>query len=410
MVTAPQPAPHSQAEGPRMVGRSERLPRHTAPYKRSWEAPSAWPLSPERLHPIFCGSGALLAEGEHLGVSTALLPTPSMKRLKKQWLEVLSIYQYVLRFVFLGPFFALVSCCLLLTSLWYLPVLYLVWLFLDWDTAQQGGRRYQWLKNCTVWKHLSDYFPIKLVDTVELPPDRNYVLVSHPHGVIAVGSFCNFATEGTGSSQQFPRLWFSLAMLNGLLYMPVYRDYFLSYGEFELSDSGLDFILSQPQLSQAVVIMVGGAHKALHAIPGEHCFTLQNRKGFVRLALRHGVSLVTVYSFGENDVFRVTAFAPDSWQHLFQLTIKKFVGISPCIFWGRGLFSAKSWGLVPLARPITTVGECPCPGKKAAISCACSRGPSPDCVPLSLQWAAPSRCPSARSPPRSRWTSITGCT
>ena len=46
--------------------------------------------------------GALLAEGVHLGLSTAPLSTPSMKTLNKQWLEVLSIYQYVLCFVFLG--------------------------------------------------------------------------------------------------------------------------------------------------------------------------------------------------------------------------------------------------------------------------------------------------------------------
>jgi 2-acylglycerol O-acyltransferase 3 len=46
-----------------------------------------------------------------------------------------------------------------------------------------------------------------------------------------------------------------------------------------------------------------------------------------------------MYSFGENDVFRVKAFAPASW---FQITFKKLVGISPCIFWGRGLFSSKS--------------------------------------------------------------------
>ena len=68
-------------------------------------------------------------------------------------------------------------------------------------------------------------------------------------------------------------------------------------------------------------------------------------------------SLVPVYSFGENDIFRVKVFAPDSWQRLFQVTIKRLLSFSPCIFWGHGLFSAKSWGLVPLARPITTVGE-----------------------------------------------------
>ena len=121
-------------------------------------------------------------------------------------------------------------------------------------------------------------------------------------------------------------------------------------------------------------------------------------------------SLVPVYSFGENDIFRVKVFAPDSWQRLFQVTIKRLLSFSPCIFWGCGLFSAKSWGLVPLARPITTVGECPCPGKKAAICCECSQGPPLTCVSLSLQWATPSQCPSVHSPPRSRWTTITRCT
>ncbi|KAG5195359.1 hypothetical protein MJG53_018291 [Ovis ammon polii x Ovis aries] len=84
--------------------------------------------------------------------------------------------------------------------------------------------------------------------------------------------------------------------------------------------------------------------------PREHYLTLWNRKGFVCLALRHGASLVPVYSFGENDIFRVKAFAPDSWQHHLQEVPGHFsLHLLP------RLFSAKSWGLVPLARPITTV-------------------------------------------------------
>ncbi|KAG5195358.1 hypothetical protein JEQ12_012647 [Ovis aries] len=275
-----------------------------------------------------------MAEGEHLGVSSTLPPTPSMKTLKKQWLEVLSTYQYVLCFCFLGLFFSLAGFLLLFTSLWYLSVLYLVWLFLDWDTPQQGGRRYQWLRNWTAWKHLSDYFPLKLVKTAELPPDRNYVLGSHPHGIMAVGTICNFATEGTGLSQVFPGLRFSLAVLNCLLYLPGHREYCLSCGACSVNRQSLDYVLSQSQLGRAVVILVGGANEALYAVPGEHCLTLRNRKGFVRLALRHGASLVPVYSFGENDIFRVKAFAPDSWQHLLQVTIKKLLSFCPCIFWG----------------------------------------------------------------------------
>lgn len=48
-----------------------------------------------------------------------------------------------------------------------------------------------------------------------------------------------------------------------------------------------DFILLQPQLGQAVVIQVGGAQKALYAIPGSTT-SLSGIKGFVCLALRHG--------------------------------------------------------------------------------------------------------------------------
>lgn len=76
-------------------------------------------------------------------------------------------------------------------------------------------------------------------------------------------------------------------------------------------------------------------------------------------------SLVPVYSFGENDIFHLKAFAPGSWQYLCQIAFKKLTGYSPCIFWGRGLFSANSWGLLPFARPITTVGECPSRGEES---------------------------------------------
>ena len=89
-------------------------------------------------------------------------------------------------------------------------------------------------------------------------------------------------------------------------------------------------------------------------------------------------SLVPVYSFGENDIFRVKAFAPDSWQHHLEEVPGHFsLHLLP------RLFSAKSWGLVPLARPITTVGKRPCPGEKANESCIGIRGRSPDlCSPV----------------------------
>uniref|UniRef100_A0A5F4VZH5 Acyltransferase n=1 Tax=Callithrix jacchus TaxID=9483 RepID=A0A5F4VZH5_CALJA len=344
-----------------------------------------------------------------MGVSTAPPPPTTSKTPRKQHLEAVGAYQYVLTFLFMGPFFSLLVFILLFTSLWPFSVLYLVWLYVDWDTPNQGGRRSEWMRNQAIWRQLRDYYPVKLVKTAELPPDRNYVLGAHPHGVMCTGFLCNFSTESNGFSQLFPGLQPWLAVLAGLFYVPVYRDYIMSFGLRPVSRQSLDFILSQPRLGQAVVIMVGGAHEALYSVPGKHCLTLRKRKGFVRLALRHGASLVPVYSFGENDIFRLKAFATGSWQHWCQLTFKKLMGFSPCIFWGRSLFSATSWGLLPFAVPITTVGECLPPGGRLPAA-AWASGTSCPHVSLSLQWAAPSLSPSASTPLRRKSVTITHST
>ncbi|XP_036621850.1 2-acylglycerol O-acyltransferase 3 [Trichosurus vulpecula] len=276
-----------------------------------------------------------------------------MKTLKKQRIEMLSVYQFVITYLFMGLFSSLLLLCLLFTPFWFLSVLYLVWLYLDWDTPDRGGRRFEWMRKCKVWEHFRDYYPIKLVKTAELPPDRNYVLASHPHGIMCAGTFCNFATEGNGFSRQFPGLRPFVAGLAGLFRLPVYREYLMSLGLCTVSRHSLDFLLSGPQLGQAVVILVGGAAESLHGVPGKHCLTLRNRQGFVRLALRHGASLVPVYSFGENEIFTQASFGRGSWQRSLQEAFKRYIGFAPCIFWGCGFFFP--WGLLPFPVPITTV-------------------------------------------------------
>ncbi|PKU41901.1 hypothetical protein llap_7792 [Limosa lapponica baueri] len=66
-----------------------------------------------------------------------------------------------------AAFLSLVAefCCgffviLILGNFWFLAVLYLLWLYLDWDTPCTGGRRYQWVRSWTVWKYFREYFPI----------------------------------------------------------------------------------------------------------------------------------------------------------------------------------------------------------------------------------------------------------
>uniref|UniRef100_K7GFN2 Acyltransferase n=1 Tax=Pelodiscus sinensis TaxID=13735 RepID=K7GFN2_PELSI len=276
-------------------------------------------------------------------------PSRMASALKKH-LELLSVVQWVLTFLFFGAFFTSLLLCLLFTRLWAsraISVLYFIWWVIDRDTPERASQSLSWGRCQTAQdgSSLSDYFPIKLVRTAALPPDRSYVLGSHPHGIMCAGAFKAFCTEGSGFSRLFPGLRPSLALLAGLFPLPVYREYMMSAGMCPVSRRSLDFLLSRP--GNAVVIVVGGASESLDCAPGQHRVTLQHRTGFVRLALQHGAALVPVYSFGENDIFQQLIFPPDSWLRRLQLRFKDLMGFAPCLYWGRGL--------LPFPSPITVV-------------------------------------------------------
>ncbi|XP_070810058.1 2-acylglycerol O-acyltransferase 3 isoform X1 [Pituophis catenifer annectens] len=287
------------------------------------------------------------------GASLSPRSQPEKMILRKQ-LEALSVLQWVLTFLFFGLFFTLLLIYLLFTSFWSLSVLYFVWWIMDLDTPMQGGRRNEQFRRWKVWELHRNYFPIKLVKTAELPPTRNYVLGSHPHGIICAGAFSAFCTEACGFSRAFPGLSSSLAVLAGLFYVPVYREYLMSSGMVPVSKKSLDFLLRAGP-GHAVVIVVGGATESLDCNPGEQRLHLSGRRGFVRLALQHGADLVPVFSFGENDIFRQIQFPEGSLLRRLQLHFKQLAGFAPCLFVGRSLFFSRCWGLLPQPSPITVV-------------------------------------------------------
>uniref|UniRef100_A0A4W5PW19 Monoacylglycerol O-acyltransferase 3a n=1 Tax=Hucho hucho TaxID=62062 RepID=A0A4W5PW19_9TELE len=108
-----------------------------------------------------------------------------------------------------------------------LGALYAGWLYLDRDTPTSGGRRSEWLRNWSVWKHFRDYFPLNLIKTVDLDPGSNYIFGFHPHGVLVAGGFGNFCTEASGFSSLFPGLTPYLLMLPFWFRVPFFRDYIM---------------------------------------------------------------------------------------------------------------------------------------------------------------------------------------
>uniref|UniRef100_A0A8C3C0H5 Acyltransferase n=1 Tax=Cairina moschata TaxID=8855 RepID=A0A8C3C0H5_CAIMO len=311
--TATPPLPHPSPLSLALLGggfwlRVGHPPAHPAPVGLG--PPPAWCLRTGVAtglllsHPVPAGSRASL-----LATLRTLLavPWPSQRDVRA-WLQLLAVLQWVLSFLLLGTVSLLLLVYLVFTSFWPISALYLAWVIFDWDTPEKGGRRLPCLRRWPVWRHFRDYFPVKLVKTHELSPSHNYIIGSHPHGILCVGAFCNFVTGSTGFAEMFPGIRPSLTTLAGNFRLPLFREYLMSGGLCPVTRRAIGYLLSKNGTGNAVAIVIGGAAESLSCRPGITTLILKNRKGFVRMALQHG-----------------------------------------------GLTSVRSRGFLPYARPITTV-------------------------------------------------------
>lgn len=103
-----------------------------------------------------------------------------------------------------------------------------------------------------------------------------------------------------------------------------------------------------------MVLIVGGAQEALYSRPDNYRVILKKRKGFVKIAIKTGAPLVPVITFGEVDLFDQSNNDPGTKIRAYQDFVKKWTGVAPAFFYGRG-FSENSFGFLPYRRPLTTV-------------------------------------------------------
>lgn len=289
-----------------------------------------------------------------LGIEFAPLWIPRDRRL-----QTIGALHYTYAFLFFGfGMLFLFMYLLIFTNYYFIPLCYLAWYFYDRPVSSRGGRRSNWVRSWTLFKWSAAYFPLKLIKTHDLHPSKNYILACHPHGVMCQSHFVNFASEGTGFGELFPGIKSYLSVLSGQFMFPIFREYFLLSGSVEVSRESIEWILTKEGTGNAVAIMIGGAVEALEAHPGSLKLKINARKGFCRMALKHGASLVPVYAFGENELFEQIPNPQGSLVRRFQNFLTHVLGFSPALFHGRGIFNY-SFGLLPFRKPVNTVVGAP---------------------------------------------------
>ncbi|KAJ3269446.1 Diacylglycerol O-acyltransferase 2 [Terramyces sp. JEL0728] len=216
-----------------------------------------------------------------------------------------------------------------------------------------GGRKIAWVRNWKMWSYMRDFFPMKLVKTADLDPSRNYVFGYHPHGIISLGAWVNFGTEANGFSNMFHGIDLRLLTLSSNFFAPFVRELLLSLGICSVTRQSCENILNSGP-GNSLMIVVGGAQEALYAFPGTNRVLLKNRFGFIKIALRHGASLVPVYGFGENDLWDQLPNPEGSLLYSFQMAFKKLTMVTPPALHGRGIFTY-NFGFLPYRRQVATV-------------------------------------------------------
>ena len=184
--------------------------------------------------------------------------------------------------------------------------------------------RFTLMRGLSVYKYFADYFPIKLIKTADLDPNQTYLMGSHPHGIICFGAFTAFGTDALGFREKFPGLFPRMLTLKHFYFIPGIREMLYSNGLCAASKKGMDALLKyeitatyyilqrfnkyflhdrrRPK-GTAAVLVVGGAREVIYVHEKEIQLILNSRKGFIKLALKHGRNLVPTFSFGENYVY-----------------------------------------------------------------------------------------------------------
>ena len=150
-----------------------------------------------------------------------------------------------------------------------------------------------------LWTLLSQYFSASVVTESPLDPSKQFIFCMFPHGAFSWNHFltmtdcCGFLSKiYTGPRRDL--------VASILFYIPGLRELCLFLGCVDASASTAVYNISK---GRSIFIYVGGEKEQLMTEPWKHKIYLSSRKGFIKLALQHGIPLVPMYCFGENECY-----------------------------------------------------------------------------------------------------------
>jgi len=134
-------------------------------------------------------------------------------------------------------------------------------------------------------------------------PDKQYVIAWHPHGAFTIAALYFFShfwsTNYPGGGDRF------VCVAPLLLRIPLLSEFLLLCHARSQDSKTFTALLSR---GASVAIQPGGIAEQVATDDHQEKVFFPPRLGFIRLAIKQGVPLLPVYAFGENQLYRTTAW------------------------------------------------------------------------------------------------------
>ncbi|GMF26019.1 unnamed protein product [Phytophthora fragariaefolia] len=142
------------------------------------------------------------------------------------------------------------------------------------------------------------YFSGTIIRMAPLDPEKQYVMSFHPHGIMPISVMWLQFTEQW--RKLFPNFYAHILTASILHQIPLARDVLHFYGSREVTRQAFAYTLKQ---KESVLLVPGGqAEMLMQQSAKNEVRVYTHHKGFIRLAIEHGVPLVPVLSFKEGEM------------------------------------------------------------------------------------------------------------
>ena len=187
--------------------------------------------------------------------------------------------------------------------------LFLLYLPSYLEFSEFKGNRKLYLYN-PILKNLSSLFNFignyKIInDNKCIENDKQYLIAIHPHGLFPVGTL---GTLGLPICKNIKNV-FPLLLSNNLFvgiasfcfYIPLLRDLFLFTGAIDCSKPIIEKFIKN---HYSIALLIGGAEEAKFSDCGNTNLILKSRKGFLKLAIENNLTLLPIYTLGNNNIYK----------------------------------------------------------------------------------------------------------